>query len=30
MRVDGDAWVMEREDITRERNTFDAVVDKDE
>ena len=30
MRVDDDAWVMEREDITRERNTFDVFVDKDD
>ena len=27
---DDDAWVMEGEDITGERNAFDVFVDKDE
>ena len=27
---DDDAWVMEREDITRERNAFDVSVDEDD
>ena len=27
---DDDAWVMERDDVTRERNAFDASVDEDD
>ena len=27
---DDDAWVMEGDDITRERNAFDASVDEDD
>ena len=27
---DADAWVMEGDDITRERNAFDASVDEDD
>ena len=28
--IDDDAWVMEREDITGERDAFDVFVDDDE
>ena len=28
--IDNDTWVMEGEDITRERNAFDVFVDEDE
>ena len=27
---DGDAWVMEGKNITRERNAFDVFVDEDD